>query len=130
MEKQQDQRTDQEELKTYYMAQFPHTWGISRDKNWMEAIENALEQWHEYGINEEGKVKLWMAEVSEDFELNDHTGAVRASSIENEEERMIDADILKLVQEAQNDIDVIIESIITGEMDNIHWEYMEELEKP
>jgi hypothetical protein len=128
MEKTTDQRTDQEQLETCFLAEFPRTWGVSRDKNWNEAIHNALEHWQEYGINEEGKVKLWMAEVSEDFEVSAHDGSVKASKIENSEEVMVDAELLKMIQGVKKDLEVILENICMDE--EPAWDYMNELNKP
>jgi len=124
---QEAQESDQDSEASIYLAEFPNTWGSS-ESSMEEAIVNAMKHWHEYGIRDDGKVKLWMARVSDDFQVSGYDGSVRASKIENDQEVWIDAELVKLAQGVDTDLNCILECMVSGS--DPEFQYMNYLEDP
>lgn len=120
-----DSEQEQEELKTVKVAMLPNSWGRAKNpRRDIQAVQNAVKNWTGRGVNDEGKVKLRLYEVTEDFEVSG-MGGIRATEFKDEEEFEVDAELLEKISDIQADLECLIENLMTG--DEPYWEFMNEV---
>lgn len=124
-----DNNEDSQNLDKTRMVMLPHAWGVSNESHDEQtALRRALCNWHDYGINDDGKVKMWTAVLHGEWHLNS-MGGVHAEDITQEEEIMVDAEMLQKIRKLDGDLEIIMESAICGDtIEDLEDSYLEEID--